>query len=219
MAYNDARVTIVGTHAGCGVGPDGYTQMALEDVALLRSLPNMTVLAAGRRHRDRADGGAPGQRAQGPGLPAAHPTEGAAGPRRGLPLQAGKLDLLREGKDLTICATGATVRGALEAAARLADEGIEAAVVNVPIAQAPGRRRASRELAAASAHGDDRRGPRLVGGLGSAVCEALAEIRPHARPSRGAARVRRVGQHRGPLRQAPPRRPGIYAEAKGFVAA
>jgi transketolase len=96
----------------------------------------------------------------------------------------GALDVLREGEDLTICATGATVHGALEAASRLADDGVKAGVVNVHTIK-PLDREGLAALASATAgrfltvedHG-------VCGGLGSAVCEALAELHP--------SRVRRV---------------------------
>jgi hypothetical protein len=75
VAYNRANVRLVGTHAGIGIGEDGYTQMGLEDVALMRSLPNMAVVAASRRRRDR--GGRRVSRAsRWPGLPASHAAEG-----------------------------------------------------------------------------------------------------------------------------------------------
>ncbi len=177
VAYNDARVTIVGTHAGCGTGPDGYTQMALEDLALLRSLPNMTVLQPADaietvqvvEHLVRQGTGPAFLRLTRQKVPQVHDES--------YRFKFGALDLLREGKDLAICATGATVHGAMEAAARLSTEGIEAAVANIPtikpldtaalvdLAQKTGR------ILTVEDHG-------ITGGLGSAVCEALSESHP-----------------------------------------
>ena len=177
VAYNNARVTVVGTHAGCGVGPDGYTQMALEDVALLRSLPNMTVLQPADDLETvqvvewlvREATGPAFLRLTRQKVPRIH--------AEGYRYQFGKLDLLREGRDLAICATGATVHGALEAASRLGDEGISAAVANLhtlkPI-DGPGLgalARQCRRVLTVEDHG-------VTGGLGSAVCEALAEHEP-----------------------------------------
>jgi len=175
VAYNNARVTIVGTHAGCGVGPDGYTQMALEDVALLRSLPNMTVLQPAddleatqiveylvREH----PGGPAFLRLTRQKVPRIHADD--------YRFQLGKVDVMRQGKDVAICATGATVHGALEAAARLGDDGIQATVANIhtikPLDQTGIAllARTTRRLVVVEDHG-------VTGGLGSAICEALCE--------------------------------------------
>ena len=177
VAYNAARVTIVGTHAGCGVGPDGYTQMALEDLALLRSLPNMTVLqpaddldAVGCVEYLVRDGKGPAfLRLTRQKVPRVH--------EDGYRFRFGKLDMLREGKDLAICATGATVHAALQAAEQLAAEGVAVAVANVhtikplDVEGLAALARASGRVLTVEDHG-------LTGGLGSAVCEALAETAP-----------------------------------------
>jgi transketolase len=184
VAYNNANVTIVGTHAGCGVGPDGYTQMALEDVACLRTLPNMTVVQPADdvetvqmvEHLVRDVTGPAFLRLTRQKVPRIHD--------EGYRLQPGKVDVLREGSELTICATGATVHAALEAAERLSGEGTSTAVANVhtispldvdglaALAQKTGK------LLTVEDHS-------VTGGMGSAVCEALAQTVP--------ARVHRVG--------------------------
>ncbi|MEW6269549.1 MAG: transketolase C-terminal domain-containing protein [Thermodesulfobacteriota bacterium] len=173
VAYNRANVKLVGTHAGVGIGEDGYSQMGLEDVALMRSLPNMLVLQP-------ADA-----------LEAEQAVEAAArhvGPvylrvtrqklddvhASGYRFELGKLDPLRDGEQVTILATGGVVANALAAAAELAKQGISAGVVNVhtlqPIDQEGLLALAARcrQLVTVEDHG-------IVGGLGSAVCEALAE--------------------------------------------
>ncbi len=184
VAYNNVRVTVVGTHAGCGVGPDGYTQMALEDLALLRSLPNMTVLQPADdletiqcvEHLVREGSGPAFLRLTRQKVPRVH--------AEGYRFVLGALDVLREGKDLAIFATGATVHGALGAAEKLAGEGLRVAVANVPTlkpldgaAVAALARSCSGRVLTVEDHG-------VTGGLGSAVCEALAE--------HGPARVHRV---------------------------
>jgi transketolase len=216
VAYNNARVTVVGTHAGCGVGPDGYTQMALEDVALLRSLPNMTVLQPAddletvqivewlvREHTGPAFLRLTRQK-----VPRVHDQD--------YRFRFGKLDLLRDGRGLAICASGATVHGALEAARRLGDDGISAAVVNLPTVKpidaeglAALATRCERVLTVED-HG-------ITGGLGSAVCEALAEHHP--------VRVRRValpgfgesGHERDLFAKYHLDGAGIYAEARALL--
>jgi transketolase len=176
-AYNNARVTVVGTHAGCGVGPDGYTQMALEDVALLRSLPNMTVLQPADdldaigcvEHLVRHGTGPAFLRLTRQKVPRVHADD--------YRFTFGKLDVMREGKDLLICASGATVHGALQAAEQLAADGVSVAVANVHTLKpldAEGLAalaRSSGRVLTVEDHG-------LIGGLGSAVCEALAETAP-----------------------------------------
>jgi transketolase len=184
VAYNSANVTVVGTHAGCGVGPDGYTQMALEDVAMLRTLPNMAVLQP-------ADDLEAGQMVE-------HLVRERSEPaflrltRQAVPpvhddayrFAFGRADLLCPGDALTICATGATVHGALEAATRLADDGIAAAVVNVHTIK-PLDVETIAQLAARSGRVLTVEDHAVIGGLGSAICEGLADTRP--------TRVHRVG--------------------------
>ena len=218
VAYNKARVTIVGTHAGCGVGPDGYTQMALEDVALLRSLPNMTVLQPADdlettqvvEHLVRRHDGPAFLRLTRQKVPRVH--------EEGYRFELGKLDVLRAPEEpaLVICATGATVHGALAAADRLAAEGIAVTVANVhtikPIDAGELARLAGTagRVLTVEDHG-------IVGGLGSAVCEALSETSP--------ARVRRValrdfgesGSTEDLFAKYHLDGPGIYAEARRFL--
>lgn len=185
VAYNNVRVVIVGTHCGVGVGPDGYTQMALEDIALLRTLPNMVVLQPAddleteqmveylvRDHR------------QGPAflrltrqkVPRVHDTN--------YRFRLGQPSVLREGTQLTMCATGGTVGGALEAAALLETSGISSTVINVSSLK-PLDATSIIQSARTTGHVMTIEDHSVVGGLGSAVCEALAEAHP--------TRVHRVG--------------------------
>lgn len=217
VAYNDLPVTIVGTHAGCAVGPDGYTQMALEDVALLRTLPNMLVLQP-------ADDLETAQMVeylvvshQGPAflrltrqkVPRVHDASYRFAP--------GAVDPLRRGTGLAICATGACVAGALEAAARLSSEGLSPAVINVPtLAPLDGD-----GLLAALA--DCERvltveDHSVVGGLGSALCEALAERRPLLLRRVGLRSFGESGETEELFRQHHLDGPGIYAEARALLA-
>ena len=99
--------------------PTATRQMALEDMALLRSLPNMAVLQPGRRPRDASAASSTWSASPRPGLPAPDAAEGAARAPRGLPLRASaSWTCCARASDLAICATGATVHGALAAAAR-----------------------------------------------------------------------------------------------------
>jgi transketolase len=217
VAYNDANVRIVGTHAGCGVGPDGYTQMALEDVAMLRSLPNMAVVQPADDLESSQMVEYLIKEHQGPAflrltrqkVPRVHQDD--------YRFEFGKAEVIRQGDALAICATGACVSGALEAAEKLAGEGISASVINVhTIAPLDGETIAKQAEACGGKvltvedHG-------VVGGLGSAICEALAERYP--------ARVYRValkdfGESGSPedlFAKHLLDGPGIYREAKGFL--
>ncbi len=184
VGYNNANVTIVGTHAGCGVGPDGYTQMALEDIACLRTLPNMRVIQpaddvetiqAVEYLVNDYDGPA-FLRLTRQGVPRVHGDD--------YKFQPGKADILRDGGDLTIVATGATVGSSLEAAERLAGEGVQAGVVNIHTIQ-PVDTETLGAVAAKTGKVMTVEDHGISGGLGSVVCEALAETTP--------ARVHRVG--------------------------
>lgn len=176
VAYNRANVKLVGTHAGIGIGEDGYSQMATEDLALMRSLPNMAVVQP-------ADGRETEQAVE---HMLAH--EGPLYLRltrqkvedvtpAGATFAFGKGRVLRDGADLAIIATGGVVGPALQAATRLAGDGVDAAVINIhtikPIDRPLLQEWAGRvgRFLTVEDHGVD-------GGLGSAVCEAVAESRP-----------------------------------------
>lgn len=217
VAYNDASVTIVGSHAGCGVGPDGYTQMALEDVALMRSLPNMMVLQPADdleatqmvEHIVSQPKGPVFLRLTRQKVPRVHDDAYRFTP--------GQAVVLRQGKDLTLCATGGCVGGALEAAAKLVADGVDAAVINVsslaPLDGATIARVAapSRKVMTVEDHS-------VVGGLGSAVSEALAEIDPMRVHRVGLREFGESGSTEDLFAKHHLDAPGIYAEAKGFVA-
>jgi transketolase len=174
VAYNEANVKIVGTHAGLGIGEDGYTQMGLEDVACLRSLPNFTILQpadAAETHQALqwalTHSGPVYMRLTRQDLP---PVHAASGYR----FEMGKAEELRPGNEAALFATGGCVHNALLAAELLARKGISASVSNfgtlMPadsrhILEAGAR---ARMIATVEDHS-----PR--GGLGSAVAETLAE--------------------------------------------
>jgi transketolase len=178
VAYQEANVRIVGTHAGIGVGEDGYSQMSLEDLAMMRTLPTMTVI-------NPADG-----------VETEHAVEylvDHVGPaflrltRQGVEdvtppdyrFEMGKAVPLRNGTDVAILATGAPVGEAVKAADALDGEGISALVLNVHTLQpldeeavldAASGRRATITVEDHSVHG----------GLGGAVAEVLAARGSHA---------------------------------------
>lgn len=176
IAYPKLNVKIAATHAGITVGEDGGSHQAIEDVAIMRSLPNMTVLVP-------ADGEETRQ-----AIYAAAQYNGPVYIRMGrlaLPLlfdkeykfEIGKANILRNGTDVAIMANGVMVATALEAAEQLAKEGIQATVVNVasvkPLDAETIIRVAKETGAVVSAEEHN-----VIGGLGSAIAEVLAENAP-----------------------------------------
>ncbi len=176
VAYTQAPVKLVGTHVGVAIGEDGYTQMGLEDMACLRALPNIPILQpADEIETKQAVAYAvehPGPiylRLTRQGLEAVHDP--------GYRFQFGKIDVLRPGKDVSILATGGPLWNALEAARRLAAEGVDAEVINVCTVKP-----LDEEGILASAGKTGRvitvEDHSIHGGLGSAVAELLGETMP-----------------------------------------
>ena len=130
VCYNNLNVKLAGAHAGISVGPDGATHQALEDVAIMRVLPHMTVVVPCDAEETRKATLAIAAK-EGPcyirfgreGVPVV--TDAST------PFELGKARTCREGKDVAIIANGAMVYEAMEAAKELAKEGIEALVINL----------------------------------------------------------------------------------------
>ncbi|MCI0457086.1 MAG: transketolase family protein, partial [Gemmataceae bacterium] len=130
VAFPALDVKVVGSHAGISIGEDGPSQMGIEDVSLACSLPNFTVVvpadepsmheavAALTRIKTPAY-----LRAGRPNVPLVY--------SNGAPFKLGKANQLRDGKDLTIMANGLMVSAALEAAERLAGQGMQARVLDM----------------------------------------------------------------------------------------
>lgn len=185
VGYNRSNVRIVGTHVGVGIGSDGHSQMGLEDIALMRTIPNIAVIqpASGIETERAVDYlvehvGPAYLRLTRQKLPEVYSDDHR--------FEFGKGNVLREGTDVALVASGATVAEALEAAELLEKQGVSAAVANVhtiaPIdgdllADLAGRTRRIITIEDHSVHG----------GLGGAVCEVLAERHP--------APVLRLGIH------------------------
>jgi transketolase len=183
VVSNVANVKIVGSHSGVGVGEDGFSHMALEDMALMRSLPGISILhpaddietARVVEHLCQSRGPAY-QRLTRQAAVRVH-TDGYR-------FQPGKLDLLREGKDVAILAAGPVVGQALLAADTLAGRRIDAAVLGVPTVK-PLDELAVEQWAARVPLIVTVEDHNIIGGLGSAVAEAVARS--------GGARVSRHG--------------------------
>ena len=130
VAYPCLNVKVVATHCGLSVGPDGATHQALEDIALMRALPNMTVVVPADANEAYAatlalaDFKGPAYMRMGRSkFPVITPA--------GQTFEIGKASVMREGSDVTIVACGQLVVSALEAADKLAASGVSAEVINM----------------------------------------------------------------------------------------
>ena len=176
IAYPNLNVKIGATHAGISVGEDGASHQCCEDIALMRSIPNMVII----NPADDVEA-----------IAAVHAAVDHEGPvymrfgRLAVPrvnsedykFELGKGVLLKDGKDVTIVASGLMVNEALIAAETLKAEGIDARVINIHTIKPIDKDiliAAAKETGAivtAEEHS-------IIGGLGSAVSEAIAEEYP-----------------------------------------
>jgi transketolase len=174
IAYANANVRIVGSHAGVAIGDDGYSQMGLEDIALMRSLPGMVVI----QPADDLETEAAMEylcRHQGPAFLRTTRQKLERVNNEGYQFQLGRAVTLREGgKDAVIFATGGEVAFSLQAAEALAKDGLEVGVVNVHTLK-PLDTEAVRRAAASTRLVVTAEDHQVIGGLASAVAEALAE--------------------------------------------
>lgn len=176
VAYPNLNVKVAASHSGITVGEDGASHQALEDIALMRVLPNMTVLvpadavaAAALVRAAAAHRGPVYIRLGRPAVPVIY--DAAAR------FDIGGAALVRDGNDVAIIASGLMVGQALEAARELAASGIEAAVLDAfsvkPLDEAAVVTLARRCRAVVTAEEHS-----IIGGLGGAVAELLGERSP-----------------------------------------
>lgn len=177
ICYSKLNVKICATHAGITVGEDGASHQSIEDISLMRSIPNMTVICPSDAVETEAAIRAVADM-NGP----CYVRLGRSGVSiinsdPGYKFEIGKGNVLRNGNDATIVATGIMVEAALEASNILAENGVKARVINIhtikPIdidilvkaADETGL------IVTAEEHS-------IIGGLGSAVCEVISERHP-----------------------------------------
>lgn len=177
ICYNNLPVKIGGAHAGISVGPDGATHQALEDIAIMRSLPNMTVLSPCDATQTRLATIAAVEQVNGPVYIRFGREPMPDFTTENMPFIVGKAQVLTQGDDISLIATGHLVYEALQAAILLKKENIQARVINLhtikPIDEVT-IEKAAREtgcIVTAEEH-------QITGGLGSAVCEVLAKTKP-----------------------------------------
>ncbi|MBI5118425.1 transketolase family protein [Candidatus Poribacteria bacterium] len=176
ICYTNLNVKIAASHAGIAVGPDGSSHQSIEDIALMRVIPNMKVIVP-------ADGVETAK-----AVTALVETSGPAYLRlgrsavpaiydEGFEFRIGRASVLREGSDVSIIATGTMVHVALSAAEALAGDGINARVLNMstikPIDAGAITAAAVETGAIVTAEEHN-----VIGGLGSAVAEIVCETSP-----------------------------------------
>ena len=177
VGYPHLNVKIGATHAGISVGEDGATHQCNEDIALMRTIPGMVVINPADDVEARAAVRAAYEH-QGPVyLRFGRLAVPVINDRPDYKFELGKGVVLREGKDLTIIATGLPVSNCLEAAEKLAADGIDAKVINIHTIKP-----LDEELVIAAARETGRvvtvEEHSVIGGLGSAVCDVLSEKAP-----------------------------------------
>lgn len=195
IGYPHLNVKIGATHAGISVGEDGASHQCCEDFALMRSIPGMVVICPADDIEARQ------------AVKAAYSYDGPVYLRFGrlavpvfhgedFKFEIGKGEIVREGKDITIIANGLMVAEAIEAAKTLAEQGIDAEIINIATIKP-----LDEELVIASAKKTGRvitvEEHSIIGGLGEAVCAVLSEKCPTA--------VKRIGVndefgHSGPAK-------------------
>ncbi len=177
IGYPHLNVKIGATHAGISVGEDGASHQCNEDIALMRTIPGMVIISPADDVEAKA------------AVKAAYEYVGPVYLRFGraaVPVfndeatyqfEMGKGIVLKEGKDVTIVATGLTVPESMEAAKLLAADGIDAEVINIHTIKP-----LDEELIIASAKKTGKvitaEEHSIIGGLGSAVCDVLSEKYP-----------------------------------------
>ena len=177
IGYPHLNVKIGATHAGITVGEDGASHQCLEDMALMRAIPGMVVINPSDAVEARAAVQAAIEYVGPVYLRFGRAAVPVINDREDYKFEIGKGELLREGSDVTIVATGICVSSALEAADKLAADGISAEVINIHTIKP-----LDTELIVKSAKKTGKvvtaEEHTIIGGLGGAVCEALSEKAP-----------------------------------------
>ncbi len=176
ICYNDQPVKIIGSHAGLSVGPDGATHQALEDMAIMRALPNMIVICpvdsieAKKATIAMAKNGKPTYMRLSREKVPVITTENS-------PFEIGKANILTEGHDVAIIATGQMVYKALQSAKELEKHKISARVINCHTIKPLDKEailKAAEECGAIVTIEEHQ----VTGGLGGAVSEVVSQNYP-----------------------------------------
>lgn len=176
IALNDVNVKIIGSHAGVSVGPDGATHQAIEDIAITRVIPNMTVIAPCDAIEARKAVVAIAER-KGPCYARFAREKTPVFTTEETPFEIGKATMLRNGKDVAIIGCGPLLYKALVAAEELAQEGIDVMVVNSHTIKPLDEKAIvhAAETCGAIVTVEEHQ---VAGGLGGAIAECLARCHP-----------------------------------------
>ena len=183
ICYNEANAKLLSTHCGITTGPDGATHEALEDIAITRSLPGMTVIVP-CDYEETMKAVHSAAKITGPVYIRVGRDKYPAFTTKKTPFVLGKANVLMEGSDACIIACGIMVYEALMAAYQLSKEGIQCTVINchtikpIDVNTIVLWARRTKAVVTAEEHS-------IIGGLGSAVAEVLGENFP--------VQMRRVG--------------------------
>jgi transketolase len=176
ICLNNQNVKIIGAHAGLYTGPDGATHQMLEDIALMRVLPNMVVIAPGdSKEAERATIAI--AKDNRPAYLRLARDDSVVMTSDKTPFEIGKAYVYTEGRDLTIVATGVMTGFAMQAAEKLFEQGIDAEVIHCPtikpldkVTIIASAKKTGRVLTIEEAQ--------VAGGLGGAVSELLGDDYP-----------------------------------------
>lgn len=176
ISYNNNNVKIAGAHAGISVGPDGATHQMLEDIAIMRAQPNMTVIVPCDLHETRKATVA-AAKFKGPVYVRFAREKTPVFTAGKTPFKIGRAEVFREGKDCVVIGCGPLVYEALLAAKDLEKKGLSVMVVNSHTVKPLDQKailkavKKCKCVVVAEEH-------QITGGLGGAVCELLAENYP-----------------------------------------
>lgn len=176
ICYSNLNVKIAATHGGITVGEDGASHQALEDISLMRSIPNMTVIVPADAEETRqaikfaAEFNGPVYiRISRSNLPDIFDSN--------YKFDYKKANIIKEGKDITLITNGETLVETIDCAKILSEKGIDAEIINVPVVKP-----LDNETIINSAKKTNRvitiENHSIIGGLGSTICELLSEKYP-----------------------------------------
>ncbi|HEY1644859.1 MAG TPA: transketolase family protein [Candidatus Saccharimonadales bacterium] len=176
ICLNDRPVKIIGSHAGVSVGPDGATHQMLEDIALMRVLPNMIVIAPADSIEAKKATMAMARNTKPNYMRLAREAVPVI-TTEDTPFEIGQAYVFKEGADITLAATGTMTYHALMAAEQLAKQGINAEVIHVPTIKPLDRETILNSARKTGAVVTAEEG-QINGGLGGAIAELLSEELP-----------------------------------------
>ena len=177
ICYQKGNVKIIGAHGGITVGEDGASHQALEDVSLMRGLPNMVVICPGDYEQTRqavrfaAEHSGPVYiRSSRIDVPSVHDEK--------YKFSFDKAEVLKEGKDVSVFVTGDILSEAVKAESILSKKGIDAEIINIPVIK-PIDKNTIISSVNKTGKAVTVENHSVIGGLGSAVAEVLCENTPH----------------------------------------